>query len=453
MSGILKVKAGDEWVDIPAIVGPQGPKGDPGDVQSVAGKTGAVTLDAGDVSFDDQQLYNDGTVGAGLAELKSQITDVETLQRVSSLNTTHFAKGTSIEAVGIPVYVDDATDYPQYGLTETGWYVFARVTAKDSITVSASTVVNGAAGYIAVVGNSYIDLAVKFGVAAMTQEVVINWGTYTDTLLFKATDLALRNMDYRTTYVEYDIGEYLTWTYALTTDTTFQRYRQYFILDNGEYTKADVIYGDPVPADTYYVHTLAHFEGMPRNITYKSEEIIDCPIEIVLPEIDDDGYGAWFELRLRYDRQCSCTLIPPGDDVHIATDNLANHTAGINVLDLHYNATGGLKTWRLISTHTGLNEYRHLVGLAFAEPPTKTVYAVGETLDLTGAKVVATLSDGSKHNVTSDNSDTRKTTFSPANGAALTASDDKVTCTFKYMTGHTVLAKTMTCTTPLTVTA
>ena len=36
MAGILKVKVGEQWLDIPAIVGPQGvpgPKGDPGDVQ------------------------------------------------------------------------------------------------------------------------------------------------------------------------------------------------------------------------------------------------------------------------------------------------------------------------------------------------------------------------------------------------------------------------------------
>ena len=43
-----------------------------GAVMSVAGKTGAVTLGAGDVAFDDQQAYNDGTVGAGLTNLKSQ---------------------------------------------------------------------------------------------------------------------------------------------------------------------------------------------------------------------------------------------------------------------------------------------------------------------------------------------------------------------------------------------
>lgn len=45
-----------------------------GAVTSVAGKTGAVTLNAGDVAFDDQQTYDDGTVGAGLTNLKSQIT-------------------------------------------------------------------------------------------------------------------------------------------------------------------------------------------------------------------------------------------------------------------------------------------------------------------------------------------------------------------------------------------
>lgn len=52
--------------------GPQGPKGDPGDVQSVAGKTGAVTLDAGDIEYDDTDTYAAGSVGAGLADLKSQ---------------------------------------------------------------------------------------------------------------------------------------------------------------------------------------------------------------------------------------------------------------------------------------------------------------------------------------------------------------------------------------------
>lgn len=91
MAGILKVKNGNTWVDIPAIVGPQGvpgvpgpqglpgPKGDPGDVQSVAGKTGAVTLDAGDVAYDESASYADGTVGAGLADLKSQMSAMDSV--------------------------------------------------------------------------------------------------------------------------------------------------------------------------------------------------------------------------------------------------------------------------------------------------------------------------------------------------------------------------------------
>ena len=40
-------------------------------VASVAGKTGAVTLDAGDVEYDDTDTYATGTVGAGIADLKS----------------------------------------------------------------------------------------------------------------------------------------------------------------------------------------------------------------------------------------------------------------------------------------------------------------------------------------------------------------------------------------------
>lgn len=41
-------------------------------VASVAGKTGVVTLDAGDVEYDDTDTYAAGTVGAGIAELKSE---------------------------------------------------------------------------------------------------------------------------------------------------------------------------------------------------------------------------------------------------------------------------------------------------------------------------------------------------------------------------------------------
>ena len=47
-------------------------------VQSVAGKTGAVNLDAGDVGFNSSEEYNEGTVGAELSELTRQLSDLET---------------------------------------------------------------------------------------------------------------------------------------------------------------------------------------------------------------------------------------------------------------------------------------------------------------------------------------------------------------------------------------
>ena len=42
-------------------------------------KSQITSIDAGDVAFDDQQAYNDGTVGAGLTNLKSQIGAVDSM--------------------------------------------------------------------------------------------------------------------------------------------------------------------------------------------------------------------------------------------------------------------------------------------------------------------------------------------------------------------------------------
>lgn len=61
------------------------------DVTSVAGKTGAVTLAGGDVSYSDETTYAAGTVGAAVSGLKS---DLGTL---SSLTTT--AKTNLVEAI------------------------------------------------------------------------------------------------------------------------------------------------------------------------------------------------------------------------------------------------------------------------------------------------------------------------------------------------------------------
>jgi hypothetical protein len=47
-------------------------EGEPTAVTSVAGKYGTVTLDAGDIEYDEQEVYNSGTVGKEVGDLKSQ---------------------------------------------------------------------------------------------------------------------------------------------------------------------------------------------------------------------------------------------------------------------------------------------------------------------------------------------------------------------------------------------
>ena len=157
---------------------------------------------------------------------------------VSSLDNTELAAGTVVEVVGVPTYVGNVSEYSSYGLTDTGWYVFGRIAARYGTHVTAGTTITGAAGSIKTVGNDYVDVAVRFGVAAMSQKVVVNWGTYVETIVFKATDLAVRNLDYRTTFYIYDIAPFTTWMYAPTADATFGKDKKYFVLNNDEYTAA-----------------------------------------------------------------------------------------------------------------------------------------------------------------------------------------------------------------------
>ena len=187
----------------------------------------------------------------------------------------------------------------------------------------------------------------------MSKAVVIDWGSYTDTFVFRATDLAVRNLDYRSTFYIYDIAPYAEYTYALTSDATFQAGQKYYTLSGGVYTEAEVTTGATVPANTYYVHTKLTFSGMTRNITYRFDEEIDCPLEIVLPEIPDDGYGAWFEIQMKQKDAYSLTLnVPAG--VSVATNSVVNIVEGVNVLDLIYADVGDAKVWRGINTQNHL---------------------------------------------------------------------------------------------------
>ncbi|HCI73535.1 MAG TPA: hypothetical protein DHV42_03225 [Lachnospiraceae bacterium] len=276
-------------------------------------------------------------------------------ERIKSLSeNTELMTGAPIEVVGMPGYVDDVSHYARFGITEPGWYVFCKIASKDGSAVTEDTTVEGAAGYIITPPNNYVELAVMFEVAAISKKVTINWGTYTESFIFKATDLAIRNLDYRVTFYVYDIADFATWTYALTTDTTFDAAKYYYTKDeNDVYTLAEVTAGEEIPADTYYNHASVTFEGMTRNITYVCNTPIDCPVTFNLPEIEDDQHGAWFEIRFYHTGSYSSTLVVP-EGVKVATEHTQPETAGINSVDLHYSAIGDIKVWRFLNTHSSL---------------------------------------------------------------------------------------------------
>ena len=281
-------------------------------------------------------------------------------EAVQSLDNTKLAGNMVIEAVGIPEYVEESEleTYAAYGLTRTGWYVFARIPAQGNIVVTESTTVTGAEGVIKNVGSAYVDVAVRFEVAAMTQAVVVDWGDYRETYAFKATGLAIRNLDYRTTFYVYDIAPYVTWEYALTEDAKFVTGSHYYTKDGDVYTEAvegtDWTADADIPENTYYKHSKVRIAGMTRNITYKLNIPIDCPIEIVLPEIPNDGYGAWFEIQVRALGAFSITPEKP-EDVQMASNTLAWTAAGIYYLDFHYADVAGLKIWRCVRPSFNIN--------------------------------------------------------------------------------------------------
>lgn len=316
---------------------------------------GKAPIDDGAGIGDTKKLWSADKNERVRQQMMSTISDVEALTRVSSLDQTAFAKGTVIETVGIPVYVSDVTGYAAYGITEKGWYVFARIAAPEGASVTEQTTVIGAAGSIAAAGDDHVDVAVRFNTMAQSVPVVIQWGDATDTFIFKSSDLAVRNLDYRVTFYVYDISGFVTWSYALTTDTAFDAKKKYYTYDEGtgEYTPAEVTAGESVPADTYYNHSKLHIEGMPANVTYRLDETVDCPIEIALPEIAEDGHGAWFEIQMRYNGSYSCTLLPV-EGIKIGTAQTQAQGEGINTIDLQYTDVDDVKMWTLLNTHSNI---------------------------------------------------------------------------------------------------
>lgn len=261
-----------------------------------------------------------------------------------------------VDVVGIPEYVEDISTKADYGITSKGWYVFARLTAAEDTTVDSHFAISGQDGLIQPEeGDDHVDIAVRFDVAAMSKVISVTWNEWkSETFTFRATDLSARNLEYRVTFYIYDISPYTTWEYALTTDKTFAADKKYYTQEaDGSYTLAEVTAGEAVPAETYYNHSKLTFAGMAKNVTYRLDEMVDCPIEIALPEIADDGHGAWFEIQMRYNGSYSCTLLPP-EGVKIGTAQTQAQTAGINTIDLQYTDVDDVQMWTLLNTHSNI---------------------------------------------------------------------------------------------------
>ena len=238
------------------------------------------------------------------AAIASQVNNA----RVLSLTETQLASGSVIEAVGVPAYVGDVTQYAAYGISETGWYIFARVLTKSGEAIEAGVTVEGADGSIITVGEDHIDIAVRFEVASMSKAVTINWGTESETYIFRATDLAVRNLDYRVTFYVYDADQFATWEFARTENKTFVG-TQYFTEENGVYTQAAVKALEDIPEDTYYTHAYV----LTEDSVFEADKIYYTKTTTTHSTYEEKGMYTWSETT--YD----AAEVTVGEDVPAGT--------------------------------------------------------------------------------------------------------------------------------------
>lgn len=200
--------------------------------------------------------------------------------RVVPLSGSKIETDNVITCIGVPEYVSDVSKYADYGITETGWYAFARIYSKDA---GRFVSVTGADGYIGDVGTGYVDVAVRFKVAAASKIVEVEWNIYTERFVFVANDLGFRNLDYRVTFYVYDADPFVTWHYKRSADPVFVG-TKYYTEENGVYTQAAVKAHEHVPADTYYTHAyaLATDEVFQEGTVYYTLEAgVYTPAEVV----------------------------------------------------------------------------------------------------------------------------------------------------------------------------
>lgn len=276
---------------------------------------------------------------------------------ITAIGNVNIAGNNVIEIIGEIPWLDaeGVAEHSEYGITEPGYYVFLKIdgTGLDGAVVGSETTVIGADGYVATVGNTYVDVALRFKVSAISKKVTVNWSSGVATeYVFAARDQAIENLDYRTTFYVYPGDKYATWTYKLTTDTTFSADKWYYTKSGDVYTKAEVTAGETIPADTYYDHGSLTISGMTRNVTYALHTPVDCPVTFILPEVNDTDHGCWFEIWCLFTGTFSMTLVPPSSDVKVATEHTQQEQKGINMINLHYADVAGTKVWRFLNTRS-----------------------------------------------------------------------------------------------------
>lgn len=107
-----------EWKQLTAADVGAMPENYTAPVNSVNGKTGAVVVDAGDIGYNDAESYNSNTVGAGLNDLKSAISVLNTITGINLFNEDEAVSGYLATNGSITQYGDwKTTGYiPVYGL-------------------------------------------------------------------------------------------------------------------------------------------------------------------------------------------------------------------------------------------------------------------------------------------------------------------------------------------------
>lgn len=259
--------------------------------------------------------------------------------RVSSLDSNNVSDHI-VECSGDLTYIDSTnmSQHSEYDLTESGWYAFARISAKPDQKIKSGWSIAGGKYITPSINDTHVDVAVRFGVVAQSQTVIVNWGDETESFTFKATDLAVRNLDYRVTFYQYDLEPYCTWTWGVASGTATTA-KSYYKLIDGEYVKQTGVSGT-LPANTYYTHTGLTISGFVKNISYVLDEI-DCPVTINLPATDDN-YGAWFEVQTNFLAVYSITFTAVSPD-KVSAKLVHSPKAGVDIINLMYHMP--TKTW------------------------------------------------------------------------------------------------------------